>query len=61
MKSLEFSYYRKEGGIVIRVHSKSIAKYKKKLKDIASRSNVVSMEYWIYKLLYEHYRLSKLL
>ena len=50
LKFLGFSFYRKESGRGIRVHPKSLAKFKAKLKDITSRSNAMSMEYRIFKL-----------
>jgi len=50
LKFLGFSFYRKDSGIGIRVHPKSLAKFKAKLKEITSRSNAMSMEYRIFKL-----------
>ncbi|MBA1336454.1 MAG: Retron-type RNA-directed DNA polymerase [Firmicutes bacterium] len=50
LKFLGFSFYRKDTGIGIRVHPKSLARFRAKLKEITSRSNAMSMEYRIYKL-----------
>ena len=43
LKFLGFSFYHRSDGIGIRVHSKSIAKFKQKLKKITGRSNAMSM------------------
>jgi len=43
-KFLGFSFYTKKGGIGIRVHTKPIAKFRKKLKELLSRSNGWSTE-----------------
>jgi len=42
-KFLGFSFYHKKGGVGIRVHAKSVKKFKKKLKEITGRSNAMSM------------------
>lgn len=44
LKFLGFSFYPKKGGYGIRVHPKSIKKFKLKLKSITGRSNAMSME-----------------
>ncbi len=49
-KFLGFSFYTHSKGIGIRVHPKSIAKLKEKVKEITSRSNGKSMEYRMLKL-----------
>ena len=43
LKFLGFSFYFKKGGVGIRVHSKSVKKLKRKLKEITGRSNAKSM------------------
>lgn len=43
LKFLGFSFYRKKGGMGLRVHSKSVIKFKEKLKKITGRSNAKSM------------------
>lgn len=43
LKFLGFSFYRKKGGIGIRVHSKPVMKLKEKLKEITGRSKGISM------------------
>ena len=50
LKFLGFSFYRKEGEIRIRVHPKSIARFKSTLKSLTSRSNAMSIPYRLYKL-----------
>jgi hypothetical protein len=49
-KFLGFSFYTHSKGIGIRVHPKSVAKLKGKVKEITSRSNGKSMEYRMLKL-----------
>ena len=44
IKYLGFSFYQAKGKIEIRIHSKSIAKFKDKIREITSRSNAMSME-----------------
>lgn len=44
IKYLGFSFYQKKDKIEIRVHQKSIAKFKDKIRIITSRSNAMSME-----------------
>lgn len=44
IKYLGFSFYQAKDKIEIRVHQKSIAKFKDKIRDITSRSNAMSME-----------------
>ena len=44
IKYLGFSFYQAKGKIEIRVHPKSIAKFKDKIRVITSRSNAMSME-----------------
>lgn len=44
IKYLGFSFYQTKGKVEIRVHPKSIAKFKDKVRDITSRSNAMSME-----------------
>jgi group II intron reverse transcriptase/maturase len=44
LKFLGFTFYRKDGGIGIAVHQKSVKKFKDKLKEITGRSNAMSME-----------------
>lgn len=41
---LGFSFYQAKGKVEIRVHPKSIAKFKGKIREITSRSNSMSME-----------------
>jgi len=50
LKFLGFSFYRKKEGIGIRVHPKSVKKFKKKLKEITGRSNAMSMAFRMLKL-----------
>jgi len=50
LKFLGFSFYRKQEGIGIRVHPRSIARFKSALKKITSRSNAMSIPYRLYKL-----------
>lgn len=44
IKYLGFSFYQSKGKIEIRVHPKSIEKFKDKIRTITSRSNAMSME-----------------
>jgi group II intron reverse transcriptase/maturase len=44
IKYLGFSFYQAKGKVEIRVHPKSIAKFKDKIREITSRSNAMSME-----------------
>jgi RNA-directed DNA polymerase len=50
LKFLGFSFYRKKDKIGIRVHPKSVRKFKQKLKEITSRSNAMSMSQRMLKL-----------
>ena len=50
LKFLGFSFYRKKEGTGIRVHPKSIARFKSALKKLTSRSNAMSISYRLYKL-----------
>lgn len=43
-KFLGFSFYFRKGGVGIRIHTKSIARFKDKVRQILSRSNGKSME-----------------
>jgi len=43
LKVLGFSFYHKKEGIGIRIHPKSVKKFKQKLKEITGRSNAMSM------------------
>lgn len=44
IKYLGFSFYQAKGKIEIRVHPKSIAKFRDKIREITARSNAMSME-----------------
>lgn len=44
IKYLGFSFYQAKGRVEIRIHPKSIAKFKDKIREITSRSNAMSME-----------------
>lgn len=44
IKYLGFSFYQTKGKVEIRVHPKSVAKFKDKVREITSRSNAMSME-----------------
>ena len=44
IKYLGFSFYQAKGKVEIRVHPKSIAKFKNKVRTITSRSNAMSMK-----------------
>ena len=50
LKFLGFSFYYKKGGIGIRVHHKSVVKFKRKLKEITGRSNAMSMSLRMLKI-----------
>lgn len=50
LKFLGFSFYHKNDGIGIRVHSKPVEKLKQKLKGITGRSNAMSMAHRMLKL-----------
>jgi hypothetical protein len=50
LKFLGFSYYRKKGRIGIRVHPKTVKKFRGKLKELTGRSNGMSMEQRLLKL-----------
>ena len=43
IKYLGFSFYQAKGGVEIRIHPKSIEKFKNKIRMITSRSNAMSM------------------
>ena len=44
IKYLGFSFYQAKGKVEIRIHPKSVAKFKDKIRVITSRSNAMSME-----------------
>ena len=44
IKYLGFSFYQAKGKIEIRIHPKSVVKFKEKIQAITSRSNAMSME-----------------
>ena len=44
IKYLGFSFYQTKGKMEVRIHPKSIAKFKDKVRIITSRSNAMSME-----------------
>lgn len=50
LKFLGFSFYPKKGGIGLRVHPKSVDKFKQKLKEITGRSRSMSIEERMVKL-----------
>ena len=50
LKVLGFSFYHKKCGIGIRIHPKSVKKFKQKLKEITGRSNAMSMARRMLKL-----------
>jgi len=50
LKVLGFSFYHKKEGIGIRIHPKSVKKFKQKLKEITGRSNAMSMTLKMLKL-----------
>src|SRR5450830_1487727 len=50
LKVLGFSFYHKKYGIGIRIHPKSVKKFKQKLKEITGRSNSMSMTVKMSKL-----------
>ena len=50
LKVLGFSFYHKKCGIGIRIHPKSVKKFKQKLKEITGRSNAMSIMLRMLKL-----------
>ena len=50
LKFLGISFYYSNKGVKIRIHEKSLIKFKKKLKEITSRSNGMSIEQKVEKL-----------
>lgn len=50
IKYLGFYFYQAKGKIEIRIHPKSIAKFKEKVREVTSRSNAMSMEMRYLKL-----------
>ena len=50
LKFLGFSFYHRKGGVGIRVHHKTVVKFKQKLKKITGRSNAMNMVYRMLKL-----------
>ncbi|WP_461614012.1 group II intron maturase-specific domain-containing protein [Clostridium sp. Marseille-QA1073] len=50
LKFLGFSFYRSKDEYRIRVHEKSLNKFRAKLKELTSRSNAMNMEYRLLKL-----------
>ena len=50
LKFLGFSFYYKKGGMGVRVHEKSVRKFKLKLKGITGRSNAMSIHQKMLKL-----------
>ena len=50
IKYLGFSFYQTKGKVEIRIHPKSIEKFKDKIREITSRSNAMSMETRFQKL-----------
>lgn len=50
IKYLGFSFYQSKGKVEIRIHPKSIEKFKDKIREITSRSNAMSMETRFLKL-----------
>lgn len=52
-KFLGFSFYFRKGGVGIRIHSKSISRFKDKVREILSRSNGKSTEQRIKALTYK--------
>ena len=50
IKYLGFSFYQTKGKTEIRIHPKSIEKFKDKIREITSRSNAMSMETRFLKL-----------
>jgi len=50
LKFLGFSFYLKKEGVGIRVHPKSVAKFKQNLKQITARSSAASMDFRMLKL-----------
>lgn len=50
LKFLGISFYNSKSGVRIRIHEKSLVKFKKKLREITSRSNGMSIEQKVKKL-----------
>jgi len=50
LKFLGFSFYFKKEGVGLRVHPKSVAKFKQKVKEITARSNAMNMNLRMLKL-----------
>ena len=50
LKFLGFSFYSKKGEVGIRVHPKSVRKFKEKLKELTGRSNAMSLDFRLQKL-----------
>ena len=50
IKYLGFSFYQAKGKIEIRIHPKSVAKFKDKIREITARGNAMSMEVRYIKL-----------
>lgn len=50
IKYLGFSFYQNKGKVEIRIHQKSIKKFKEKIREITSRSNAMRMETRFLKL-----------
>ena len=50
LKFLGFSFYVKKGEVGIRVHPKSVRKFKEKLKVLTGRSNAMSLDFRLLKL-----------
>ena len=49
-KFLGFSFYFAEGGAKIRIHEKSIGRFKDKIREITNRNKGISMDYRLIKL-----------
>lgn len=49
-KFLGFSFYCSKDGIKIRIHDKSIKRFREKVREITNRNKGISMEYRIYRL-----------
>jgi RNA-directed DNA polymerase len=49
-KFLGFSFYIKENKVRIRIHEKSIKRFKEKVREITNRNKGISMEYRIHRL-----------
>ena len=50
LKFLGFSFYNKKGEVGIRVHPKSVRKFKEKLKELTGRSNAMSLDFRLLRL-----------